>query len=183
MSRGEEGGHDKFVNNLTQLICNFGFVFVNTQVQKLWKGNLIKWNMINVWFWTCRHGQASHKPQYISFILSIISYWILSTIHLHLVVAQPIGVLHVIDSVAVVIEIVHVRDPVVVVVHINWTLGVSNWWTDGNMHFLMNGNAIFHCSFILVDKFWQIIVDKTIRNSTKASYFISFLFAKTLVYC
>ena len=64
MSRGE-GGHDKFVNYPTQLICNFGFVFVNTQVQKPWKGNLIKWNMINVWFWTCRHGQASHISPYI----------------------------------------------------------------------------------------------------------------------
>ena len=145
MSRGE-GGHDKFVNYPTQLICNFGFVFVNTQVQKPWKGNLIKWNMINVWFWTCRHGQASHKPPYISLILCINHFYcILSSIHLHLVVAQPVGVLHVVDSVAVVIKIVHVRDPVVVVVHINWTLRVSNTWTDGKVLFSMNGNASFHC--------------------------------------
>merc|ERR1719500_19180 len=39
--------------------------------------------------------------------------------HLHLVMAQPVRVLHIVDSVAIVVEIVDVRDPVVVVVHVN----------------------------------------------------------------
>ena len=33
--------------------------------------------------------------------------------------AQPVRVLHIVDSIAIVVEIVDVRDPVVVVVHVN----------------------------------------------------------------
>ena len=39
--------------------------------------------------------------------------------------AQPVRVLHIVDSIAIVVEIVDVRDPVVVVVHVNCNLGFT----------------------------------------------------------
>ena len=39
--------------------------------------------------------------------------------------AQPVRVLHIVDSIAIVVEIVDVRDPVVVVVHVNCNWGFA----------------------------------------------------------
>ena len=69
-------------------------------------------------------GQLGHNPQFSNCIYLIYQLYfiVFHQLHLHLVVAQPVGVLHVVDSVTVVIKIVDVRDPVVVVVLVNCKL-------------------------------------------------------------
>ena len=55
--------------------------------------------------------QSFHLLYFVNILFTIFK-------HLHLIVAEPVGVFIVVDSIPVVIEVVNVRDPIVVVVHI-----------------------------------------------------------------